>query len=125
MDDWVRTQFAVSTNGWMDTSGFIEWLKKIFVPSLPDERPIILILDGHVSHISYEIRILSNEHDVTLLKLPSHLTHLLQPLDISVFKAMKATWDTEVANYTRRNRSPVTKKAFPSLINEVWKKYNP
>ena len=51
----LGTRFAVSTNGWMDTSGFIEWFKKIFVPSLPDERPIILILDGHVSHISYEI----------------------------------------------------------------------
>lgn len=75
----LGTRFAVSTNGWMDTNGFIDWFKNIFVPSLPDERPIILVLDGHSSHISYQIRKIAVENNITILKLPSHLTHMHTP----------------------------------------------
>ena len=121
----LGTRFTVSKNGWMDTNGFVEWMKKIFIPSLPDERPVILIIDGHLSHVSYEVRQLARENNVTMLKLPSHLTHILQPLDVSVFKGMKAAWDTEVSTYTRLNRKSVTKKDFASILGNVWKKYDP
>ena len=72
----------------------------------------------------WEVSKLATEHDITLLKLPSHLTHLLQPLDLSVFKPMKTKWDEVTADFTRRNRIPVKKKNFPSLLNEVWKHYD-
>ena len=121
----LGTRFTVSKNGWMDTNGFVEWMKKIFITSLPDERPVILIIDGHLSHVSYEVRQLARENNVTMLKLPSHLTHILQPLDVSVFKGMKAAWDTEVSTYTRLNRKSVTKKDFASILGNVWKKYDP
>ena len=103
------------------------WMTDLFIPSLPEDRqgPVLLILDGHASHVSYEVRQLALQHNISLLKLPSHLTHILQPLDIGVFKGMKSTWDNVASSFTRQNKRPISKKDFPSLLSQVWKAYKP
>ena len=57
-----------------------------------------------------------------LLKLPPHLTHLLQPLDLSVFKPMKSAWDLAVADFMRKERRAITRRDFPSLLKIAWEK---
>ena len=66
-----------------------------------DDSPVttcILVLDGHGSHITIDV-IEFAKLSVYLLCLPSHTSHILQPLDVSVFKPFKsfsprlvATW---------------------------------
>lgn len=85
----LGSRFTVTPNGWMDEATFINWMRTLFIPSLPAERPILLILDGHSSHISYEVRVLAIENQIHLLKLPAHTTHVLQPLDVGVFNHKK------------------------------------
>ena len=68
----LGTRYSVSANGWMTGPTFINWLKVLFLlSSLPPERPVLLILDGHSSHVSYEVCVLAHEQGVHLLKLPS------------------------------------------------------
>lgn len=119
------SRYGVSPNGWMTTAAYIDWFRNIFIPSLPGERPVLLVLDGHSSHISYEVRELAIENGVHMLKLPPHLTHFLQPLDVGVFKPMKANWYSAVAEFTRRERRALTKRNFPEVLSTIWKKYNP
>ena len=87
----LASRYAVSHNGWMTEESFVDWLKALFIPSLPPTRPVLLILDGHKSHITYEVREIARDNNIHLLKLPPHTTHLLQPLDIGVFNRMKGT----------------------------------
>ena len=121
----LAARYAVSQNGWMTTSSYIDWFRNLLIPSLPVDRPILLILDGHSSHVSYEVRQLAIENQIHMLKLPPHLTHLLQPLDVGVFKPMKAAWYSAVADFTRRNRHPLSKRHFPEVLSTVWQKFNP
>ena len=121
----IGSRYGVSPNGWMTTSAYIDWFRNIFIPSLPEERPVLLVLDGHSSHISFEVRELAIENGVHMLKLPPHLAHLLQPLDVGVFKPMKANWYSAVADFTRRERRGLTKREFPEVLSTLWKKYNP
>ena len=52
----LGSRYSVSLNGWMTAPTFVDWLKSLFLPSLPPEHtPLLLILDGHKSHISYEV----------------------------------------------------------------------
>lgn len=51
----VGTRYGVSERGWMTEINFLDWMKNLFIPSLPDERPVLLIIDGHKSHIQYEV----------------------------------------------------------------------
>ena len=53
----VGTRYAVSENGWMTKVAYIDWFGSTFIPSLPsDHPPVLLIVDGHSSHVSYEVR---------------------------------------------------------------------
>ncbi|KAF2891146.1 hypothetical protein ILUMI_15027 [Ignelater luminosus] len=52
--------------------------------------------DGHVTHISVELIKLAQENQVAIIKLPPHTTHVLQPLDVAVFKGLKTKWDQEL-----------------------------
>ena len=88
----LGSRYSVSQNGWMTENTFLDWMRSLLVPSIPNERPVLLILDGHTSHVSYEVRVLAVEHDIHLLKLPPHITHGLQPLDIGVINHIKRIW---------------------------------
>ena len=74
----------------------------LFIPSIPNERPVLLILDGQSSHVSYE-------HNIHLLMLPAHTTHCLQPLDIGVINHIKRVWQGIVGEFTRRERRVISK----------------
>ena len=119
----LASRYAVSHNGWMTEESFVDWLKALFIPSLPPTRPVLLILDGHKSHITYEVRELARGSNIHLLKLPPHTTHLLQPLDIGVFNRMKGTWQTTVTDITSRERRLISKSDFPRLLKRVWESF--
>ena len=57
--------------------------------SVLKDQPGLLIMDNHNSHITIEAVKLAKEHDLSLLTLPPHCSHKLQPLDVGVFRAFK------------------------------------
>ncbi|RAL59416.1 hypothetical protein DID88_006790 [Monilinia fructigena] len=80
-------QFSTSTNGWTSNIHGLEWLKRVFEPEskkVSGDRPRLLIMDGHSSHITGSFIAFCIEKDIDLLILPPHCSHLLQPLDIAV-----------------------------------------
>ena len=81
------TCYGVSQKGWMTEINFIDWFRNLFIPALPDERPVMLIFDGH------EVRQLALKHGIVIAKISPHTTHLLQPLDLAVFKPLKEGYD--------------------------------
>ena len=85
------TMYACNESGWMETDIFYTWLQK-FV-SVVTLRPLLLLVDGHVSHVSGKLIKLAIENDVTLLKLPPHVTDVLQPLDVTCFGPLKSKWE--------------------------------
>ena len=50
--------------------------------------PIFFILDGHASHFSWEFLSFCLEHNMLVLCLPPHSTHILQPLDVGLFSPL-------------------------------------
>ena len=43
-------RYAATQKGWMTESIFSDWFRNMYIPYLPEERPVLLILDGHESH---------------------------------------------------------------------------
>ena len=78
-----------SDSGWIDSELFLAWLNKIFVKFCVPERPIMLLIDGHASHITIEAIDFCQANNIILFCLPPHTTHALQPLDVAVFKSLK------------------------------------
>ena len=71
---------------------FEEWEVKTRYTKEGELENCLLIYDGHVSHIWYGTLELGRAQKVTIIKLPSHTTDHLQPLDLSVFKSLKDYW---------------------------------
>ncbi len=65
-------------------------MKRVFIQYAVPERPVVLIVDGHKSHLTLELIDLCRREQIILLCLPPHTMHALQPLDGSVFKSLKA-----------------------------------
>ena len=66
----------------------MEWFQW-FVSVIPPARPVLLIENGHASHISIELIELAHANDIYLLCLLAHATYILQPLDIGVLSHLK------------------------------------
>ena len=81
---------AAQKEGWVNTDLYLKWFN-FFLEQIPPARPVLLIQDGHSSHISLELIDLAKQNDVHLC-LPSHPTHVLQALDVGVFSSFKLVW---------------------------------
>ena len=86
--------YAKSDSGWIDSELFMAWMRKIFLRYCGSQRPVLLFVDGHASHINLDVIDLARDNEVILFCLPPppppHTTHALQPLDVPVFKSLKS-----------------------------------
>ena len=115
-----NTLFASSENGWINSDLYLEWFQ-FFLNNIPSTRPVILIQDGHASHISIALIELAQKNNVHLLCLPSHTTHILQPLDVEVFKSFKSNFSKACHKYLMgRPGQVITTAAIASLVHDAW-----
>ena len=84
-------------------------------------RPVLLIQDGHASHMSIGLIELARANDVHLLYLPAHTTHILQPLDVGVFKSFKAFFSKSCTSYlTKYPGRVITTDMIASLVATAY-----
>jgi DDE superfamily endonuclease/Tc5 transposase DNA-binding domain len=109
-------EFTATDNGWTTDKTAVEWLEKIFIPLTQPSRPQekrLLVLDGHGSHETTDFMYLCFQHNIHLLFLPPHTSHVLQPLDLSVFSSMKRFYRKEIGFLSDlTDSSPIGKQNF-------------
>ncbi|XP_051158509.1 uncharacterized protein LOC127279895 [Leptopilina boulardi] len=90
-------------NGWIDSGIFTRWFKEfIKFTKCTEKSPVLLILDGHASHVkNLNVIDLAQENGVIILCLPPHCTHRLQPLDVSFMKPLSLNYAKEVQKWLR------------------------
>lgn len=106
----------------METDVFERFFEKVFLPTVGDKRPILLIYsyDGHATHVGLNMIEKAREAGITILKIPAHTSDNLQPLDLAVNKSFKDKWDLALVKWQRLNVGEVlSKKEFSKLIGEI------
>ncbi|XP_072398607.1 uncharacterized protein [Diabrotica undecimpunctata] len=121
--DWA---IGRSDSGWMTAESFFEfisnnfynWLLKNDVPF-----PVVLFVDGHKSHLTYNLSAFCSEKNIILISLLSNATHILQPMDVGVFHPLKSGWQNEVHAWRLENKKQTLKKEdFAPMLNKVLQK---
>lgn len=121
-DSFPGMCYAASKKGWMDSEIFLNYFHKTVIPALGNKRPALILYDGHSTHVNASVVELAIKENITILKLPAHTTHLLQPLDLSVFKSVKTRWDEKLVKWQRQNVGrKLPKKIFSEFIAQSWK----
>ena len=113
--------FGRSDTGWINTELFCGWLKNHFSIKISRKRPVVLLVDGHTSHIDLETSKFCKENGILLYCLPSHSSHITQPLDVVFFSPLKANWKSAVAAFRVSNfGESLTKEKFTRVFKEAW-----
>ena len=110
-------------SGWINTDAFYAWLKNLFVPNLPAIRPVLLVFDGHTSHLDLQAGRYCKDNGIELLCLPPHTTHTSQPLDKGVFGPAKKEWKKLCTEfYQQHPGTAVDKFTFGRIFTKMYLK---
>lgn len=103
----VPTNWGIghSDTGWMKSEVFylflyIIYIANIFHPFLIEKGiklPVILFVDGHKSHLTYQLSQICSDLNIILIALYPNSTRILQPADVAAFRPLKASWKNGVS----------------------------
>ena len=116
--DW---SIGVSDNGWTTDKIGLTWLS-LFHKHTKD-RTVgtyrLLVLDGHNSHVNPEFDQFSLDHNIIVVCMPAHSSHLLQPLDVGCFSALKQSYGRLVEQIMSRGINHIDKREFLLLYKQA------
>jgi hypothetical protein len=117
--DW---SIGVSENGWTNNEIGLIWLKNVFDKYTKDRtigRYRLLILDGHGSHVTPEFDQYCLDHQIIVLCMPPHSSHLLQPLDVGCFSVLKRSYGQRVEQLMSLGVNHIDKQDFLPLYQQA------
>lgn len=110
-----------SDNGWMEAYHFYAWTANHFVNQIPPKRPVVLLIDGHTSHVDYNTTLFCKDNGILLFKLPPHTSHVMQPADRGFFNVFKTEWKKACSKFAFDNPGlVVTKRTFSRVFIEAY-----
>lgn len=120
---------ALSPSGWMTGETFLYFLQNIFHPYLIENKidlPVILFVDGHRSHLTYECSKLASALKIEIIALYPNCTHILQPADVALFGPVKQLWKKALRQWLNESDSEiVTKQNFVFVLQKVTEMIKP
>ena len=118
--DWLYT---CSENAWIPNDIGVKWLKEIFTPETQPKvvgANRILLLDNHGSHITTEFMRICFQNNIRLIYLPPHSSHVLQPLDLSIFSQIKRSYRAQIEDLAWfEETTPIKKTRFVEYYNKA------
>ncbi|CAB1105067.1 unnamed protein product [Ectocarpus sp. CCAP 1310/34] len=117
-------KYTVTESSFIQIHVFLDYLRDL--REQPDARglkgKVVLVLDGHPSHSTFDAISLAISPDIDLFQLPSHTSHITQPLGVGTFGTFKKELTRVLAAYPLKigGRSPV-KRDMAGVLAEVWR----
>jgi hypothetical protein len=93
----------ISTSGWTSNNHAYKWLTTLSEPKTRryDDKRRLLLLDGYESHLTARFIAFCLKKKIDLVVLPPYTSHVLQPLDVSLFSPLKRALSTEIEELFR------------------------
>jgi hypothetical protein len=70
----------------------------------------MLVVDGHGSHANIEFMWLCKQHKIWVIYLLPYSSHLLQPLDLAPFSAIKSRYRSQIQALSTLDDAALVKK---------------
>jgi hypothetical protein len=109
-DDWGVGHSPV---GRMTAELFYEYTGNVFTSHIGKHNakfPAQLSVDGHRTHLTYQLSELCSELEITLLSIHPNATRPLQHLAVATFRPLKLGWKTLVPQWHRKNSDKILNK---------------
>jgi hypothetical protein len=115
------SEFCMTDSGYAQTQTFLSFVQ-FFCKHKPPGKTL-LIMDGHRSHIDADAFRMADDENISILLLPAHTSHELQPLDKAVFKSLKtAFYMQSKAWHCQHPGRSLSKLSFSQVFTPAWNK---
>ena len=111
-----------SDSGWQTAETFFEYICNVFEPWLTKNkivRPVILYVGGHSSHITGSLVLFCRQKDIVLIALFPNATHLLQPLDVALFRPLTRAWKKFFSEWRLDNQAKIRREDFENVTAAI------
>ena len=112
-----------SKSGWMTQESFYEYITSNFYQWCLNSNiqfPIILYVDGHLSHLTMALSDFCISHQIELIALFPNATHIIQPMDVALFRPLKLNWRKVVLEWRmEHNGVSVDKINFATVLKRA------
>ena len=104
----------------METETFATWFNHF--ADFVKERPLLLLFDGHLTHISILIIKRALDKNIIIVQFPPHVTDVMQPLDVSCFEPLKRAWERWLHQQINEFgiKHPLTRSEFVNELRAIW-----
>ena len=96
-------KFGANVSGWMNNFHDMEWIKHFDSATRPALQSLddycLLVCDSYDSHISADFVAYCIYNHINLILLLPHSSHLMQSLDVGVFKPLKQAILTQISQF--------------------------
>ena len=119
-EQWPGCAILMDSKGYMTKEHFFAWVKVWEESTRPADpaEPRALFLDNHYSHNVLDATALLIEHNVRLVALHPHTTHVLCALDCGIFRSFKHWFRHFLSLMT----TVMTDKDVSGLVKKAWGK---
>lgn len=125
----VAAKFTCNPKGGVRDCVGVQYLSHVIVPLFPDlseDNPVVLICDGHGSHLTLDLLEYCRAHHVHVVLRVPHTTHLTQGEDVRNFKIFKPAVRTQKNEALQENISRgvfrLLNKDFMRVVEPAWRK---
>ena len=119
------TVYTCTPSGWFDTDTCEKFFFDCALPILRRQQgKKVICCDNLSAHLSMNIMEACIKHDIAMVCFPPNSTDKLQPLDVGMFRSLKANWRTVLKGFKMKNprTSGVDKVEFPALLKQTLRK---
>ena len=120
--------YDATKSGWFDGRCFEQWFSEILVPHVQGQPGTkVVIGDNLASHFTLSVVQLANDNNIRFVCLLPNATHLLQPLDVAVFRPLKINWRNILETWRKESRvkGTIPKNQFPGMLLKLQNQLNP
>ena len=82
--------------------------------------PILVLYDGHRSHISIDLIEWAQSQNIVVFVLPPHTSHVLQPMDVGCFGHLQVKYSQECTSFVRLNHRVVSRYNVCGLVCKAY-----
>ncbi|XP_072182178.1 uncharacterized protein [Diadema setosum] len=124
-DSWF---YGVSKTGSINSELFFSWMCNHFHPflrSVGTNFPVLLLIDGHSTHVDHHVSEFCAENGIILYGLLTHSSHVRHPLD-TVFDPLRKLYNKAKAAWKDKHLGKCPNRAvFASIFAKAWAEMKP
>lgn len=112
--------FSPQNLGWTDSDVYLKWFREVFLPSIPSERPALLLVDGQKALVTADFIDEARVNKIIVTCRPGSSANLLHPLNLSLYGPLKEGLTRATVACLERTSSVVDKHNFAKIFNVAW-----